>query len=60
MFCEKCGKEIMEGAVFCEECGAAVKKEMNILENENQHFGLSRKIWLSSQTNHGVQTRVPL
>ncbi len=36
MFCEKCGKEIMEGAVFCEECGAAVKKEMNILENENK------------------------
>ena len=25
MFCEKCGKELQEGAKFCEGCGAAVQ-----------------------------------
>lgn len=36
MFCENCGKEIAQGDAFCAECGTAVKKEMNILENENK------------------------
>ena len=36
MFCENCGKEIANGDSYCAECGAAVKKEMNIFENENK------------------------
>lgn len=27
MFCEKCGKEISEGAAFCDNCGAKLKKK---------------------------------
>lgn len=27
MFCNKCGKEIMDDAVICVHCGCAVKKE---------------------------------
>lgn len=27
MFCERCGKEIREGAAFCVQCGAAVSSE---------------------------------
>lgn len=27
MFCERCGKEIREGAAFCVQCGAAVRPE---------------------------------
>lgn len=26
-FCKKCGKELVEGAVFCPECGAAVEAQ---------------------------------
>lgn len=36
MFCEKCGKEIAQGAAFCDECGAGVKKEINWFANENK------------------------
>ena len=36
MFCEKCGKEIMEGAAFCDECGTAVKKQINWFAGENK------------------------
>ena len=36
MFCEKCGKQIPEGAAFCDECGAAVKKEVKWFEGENK------------------------
>lgn len=25
-YCEKCGKEVMDGAVVCQECGAAIEK----------------------------------
>lgn len=36
MFCRNCGKEIETNAEFCTECGTAVKKEVNIMENENK------------------------
>ena len=36
MFCEFCGKEIVEGAAFCTDCGGAVKKDMNMFEGENK------------------------
>ena len=36
MFCEKCGKEIMEGAAFCDDCGTAVKKQINWFAGENK------------------------
>ncbi len=36
MFCENCGKEIIEGDFYCAECGTAVKREMNMFEGENK------------------------
>lgn len=36
MFCEKCGKQLMEGAAFCEQCGAALKKGINWFAGENK------------------------
>ena len=34
MFCEKCGRELMDGAEFCCYCGAAIKKEDNSEKSE--------------------------
>ena len=34
MFCEKCGKEIDNDALFCPECGTSVKSESQELDNK--------------------------
>lgn len=37
MFCEKCGKELPEGATFCNQCGSKIEelKEMDMKEEKN-------------------------
>ena len=44
MFCEKCGRELREGAEFCGYCGAAVKKEEKSEKDEPSLFGASDNI----------------
>ena len=43
MFCQKCGKEIMDEAVVCIHCGCAVKasEKENDKKNENSWIGLA-------------------
>ena len=36
MFCEKCGAQIVDGALFCEECGAKVQNEQPDMEVQKQ------------------------
>lgn len=42
MICEKCGKEITEGASFCISCGAAVKDPLK--EKVIQEQKIKKKI----------------
>ena len=50
MFCEKCGKELAEGARFCGSCGAPVEELQttpahSACKNKNKR---KRTIWLVS------------
>ena len=43
MFCRKCGKEIMDDAVFCMYCGCSTQEKQNIAKNTNDapSFGMA-------------------
>lgn len=54
MFCEKCGKQLDEGAKFCNNCGARVDKTGNIgTEEQNNTFVKNSGVFLDMHSKSG-------
>ena len=38
MFCQNCGKDNKQEALFCESCGSKLRKEEQLFRSRNFHF----------------------